>query len=283
MPDEASPFATLKEHVTRAASQTPIDDSRLTSTFELKSGQLKKCDCEDDTKIRMNAPAMSGTIDFVSLFSSIVATLLEYGPRIVSAVMILIAGFVAGKCLAWFVHGMVSRWGFGPVFKKTSVGRVILLSGYTPAQFFASSTKWAVYLISAYMATEILAIPVLLAFMKDLVLYLPSFVSGVILLIVGFTFSDLVGDIVKQAGGSDARAEYRNPFGDTIRTILYFIVLVMALAQMKIDVTILYIFAQAFSWTMAIVTAIAFGWNLKDRIKPYIDQILPQTERVKDK
>ncbi|MFH0848798.1 MAG: hypothetical protein V1857_04790, partial [archaeon] len=174
------------------------------------------------------------------------------------------------------------RWGFGPIFRKTSVGRVILLSGYTPAEFFCSAAKWCMYLTSFYVATEVLEIPVVHVFMRNLVLYLPSFVSGVILLIVGFVFSDLVGDIVKQAGGGDAKAEYRNPFGDTIRIILYFIVLVMALAQMKVDVTILYIFAQPFAWTMAVVTAIAFGWNLKDRVKTYIDQIIPQTDRAKD-
>jgi hypothetical protein len=54
---------------------------------------------------------------------------------------------------------------------------------------------------------------------------------------------------------------------------------------MKIDITIVYIFAQAFAWAIAIgfgvAFGIAFGWQLKDRVKPWIDMILPKPGKVK--
>jgi len=217
-------------------------------------------------------------IEVSSLVSYLRDLMILYAPRITLAFLALAVGWIIGRGLAWLVHGTVQRWGFGVVFKKTSIGRAILLSGYTPAQFFASLAKWSVYLIAVYEAMEILQIPALRTFLREIVLYLPYFFSGLLILIVGFIFADSVADIVKQAGGG-SRAEYYNPFGDAVRIFLYFVVLVMALAQMKIDVTILYIFAQAFAWSIAIAVAVALGWHLKDRIGPWIDQLSRKAAR----
>jgi hypothetical protein len=218
--------------------------------------------------------------DFLGLTSYLIEILLSYGPKVLSAFVILVAGWVSGKGAGWLVRGTVSRWSFGPAFKKTSIGRAILLSGYTPSLFFGSLARWCVYLIAIYEAIEVLEIPPLRTFMREIVLYLPYFISGLLILIVGFIFADSVGDIVKQAGGGSGGHEYYNPFGDAVRIFLYFVVLVMALVQMKIDVTILYIFAQAFAWSIAIAVAIALGWHLKDRVGPWIDQMLPRAKRA---
>lgn len=207
--------------------------------------------------------------------------LTSYGPKVVLALVALAAGWAIGRGLAWLVQRMVSGWGVGAAFKKTSIGRAILVSGYTPARFFGSLAKWCVYLITVYEATEVLAIPAMRTVMREIVLYLPYFISGLLILIVGFILSDLVGDIVKQAGGGSADAEYYNPFGDAVRIFLYFVVLVMALSQMKIDVTILYIFAQAF-WSLAIAIGIAFGWNLKDRVGIWLKKMMSSEEKAKN-
>jgi len=227
----------------------------------------------------MNAMHPAVDFDFTGFGSYLIEMLRSYGPKIFLAFVILIVGWALGKGAGWLVRGMVSRWGFGAAFKKTSIGRAILLSGYTPSLFFGSLTRWCVYLIAVYEAIEVLEIPAMRTFMREIVLYLPYFISGLLILIVGFIFADSVGDIVKQAGGGSGRGEYYNPFGDAVRIFLYFVVLVMALAQMKIDVTILYIFAQAFAWSIAIAVALALGWHLKDRVGPWIDQMLPRAKR----
>ena len=196
---------------------------------------------------------------------------LLYGSRIFWAVVALVVGWIVGKGLSWTVHRATREWGFGTFFRKASIGRAILVSGYTPAQFFASLVKWSVFLIAVYQAIEILEIPTLQLFLRQIILYLPYLFSGLLIMIVGFIFADSVTEVVKQGGGQN-RVGYQNLFGDAIRIFLYFVILVMALAQMKIDVTILYIFAQAFAWSIAIAVAIAVGWHLKDEIRPWIDQ-----------
>ncbi len=229
-------------------------------------------------------------MDFVSIIEEIAAagltsflrSMLEvYGPRMFWALTVLFAGWMLGRVLAWLVERMARRGGFSVVFKRTSIGRAILVSGYTPAQFFGSVTKFCIYIVAVYIAVEVLAIQTLCTLMREVVFQLPEFISGLLIFVVGSIFSDAVGNIARQAGGGSGKTEYHNPFGDIIRIFLYFVTLVMALTQMGVDVTILYIFAQAFAWSTALAVAIAFGWHLKDRIGPWIEQIFPQPKRTR--
>lgn len=227
----------------------------------------------------MNPLVLSTQFSLSDLFSYVEELLLLSGPKVAWALAALVLGWGIGRGLGWVVHNMAQRWALGRFFKRSSIGRAILLSGYTPAQFFASLTKWLVYLIALYEAVEILEIPAVRTVMREAVLYIPSFISGLIILIVGFTVSDLVADIVKQAGVTGTEAKNVNPFGDAVRLLLYFIVLVVTLSRLKIDVTILYVFAQPFAWSIALAIGIALGWHLKDRIGPWIDHMLPKPKR----
>jgi hypothetical protein len=51
---------------------------------------------------------------------------------------------------------------------------------------------------------------------------------------------------------------------------------------MKVDVTILYIFAQAIAWSLAIAIGIAFGWYLKDKISPLFDKMVIHESKEAD-
>ena len=70
--------------------------------------------------------------------------------------------------------------------------------------------------------------------------------------------------------------------GNSIRLLLYFVVLTIALTQMKLEVEILYILANALAWGVAIGLGIgfgiAFGWGFKDIITKKANRWLSMTE-----
>jgi hypothetical protein len=222
--------------------------------------------------------------DISAMLSQLIESLIYYAPKFVSAGIVLLIGWVAGRILARIVYGIVTRVGLGAMLRKTSIGKAVVSSGYTIPQLFSTLTKWFIYLVALYGAIDILAIPILIDLMKWFLAYLPHFISGVLVLIVGFIFADWIGDLIKHMGAG-VRAEYYNFMGNAVRVFLYFIVITMALAQMKIDVTIIYLFAQAFAWAIAICLSVgigvAFGWQLKDRVGPWLDRIIGKPEEKK--
>lgn len=208
----------------------------------------------------------------IPLFSDLVKALTVYSPRAALALITLFLGWAIGRLVGILINSVVEKMRLEIFFRRISVGRAILRSGYTPSRFFVSLGKIAIYLFATFSALNLLSIPLLTDSVQALISYLPSFIGGVIILVAGFVFSDWIGEAVEKGWASST---IQSSFlAGLVRLLLYFVTLTIALAQMKIDVTILYIFAQAIAWSLAIAVGIAFGWNLKDRVGPWLDKIM---------
>ena len=72
--------------------------------------------------------------------------------------------------------------------------------------------------------------------------------------------SDWLGEFVKKSSSPGKRDLLGlNIVGDVVKIVLYFVTLTLALNHLGVDVTILYIFAEAFAWAIAIAVGIAAG------------------------
>lgn len=211
-------------------------------------------------------------LPFPSFPSEVARAILLYAPRLLFALVIILVGWFVSRLVGRAVRSLVEGLGWETVFRKASVGRAILKSGYTPSSFFSTLSKWVLYLVTVLVATESLSIPALSSYVQSFLGYLPRFVGGILILIVGFIFADWATDLFRK-GSAFASVETPGPIADLLKLFLYFIVLTIALAQMRVDVTILYIFGQALAWGTAIALGIAFGWYLKDKIAPWLDEL----------
>ncbi|MDJ0269302.1 MAG: hypothetical protein NXY59_01910 [Aigarchaeota archaeon] len=107
--------------------------------------------------------------------------------------------------------------------------------------------------------------------------YLPAFISALLIFIIGFIISDWVGESIKKSFTIESsQAIYISMIGDAVKVILYFVTITIALSQLGVDVTIIYIVAQAFAWSLAIFVGVAagivVGWLLKDRVKEWLQR-----------
>ena len=201
----------------------------------------------------------------IEIWARIVETL----PRVAGAIIALIIGWIAGRALGKAVSKVLDKAGVDDALRPTIFGRVLERSGITCVGFFDLIVRWFIYLIAIFAAVDILQIAILSEYMSMVVAYLPSLIAGVIILIAGFIVSDYIADLMKKVG-EEAKVAYSKIFADGIRLFLYSVVIILALSQMKIDVSILYIFANALAWGISIGVCvglgIAFGWGFKDII-----------------
>ncbi len=210
-------------------------------------------------------------------------------PRIAGAIVALIIGWIAGRALGKAVSKILDKAGVDDALRPTIFGRVIERSGITCVRFFDLIVRWFIYLIAIFAAVDILQIAILTEYMSMVVEYLPSLIAGVILLIAGFIVTDYITGFLKKVG-EEAGLAYSKLFADGLRLFLYSVVIMIALSQMKVDVGILYIFANALSWGIAIGVSvglgIAFGWGFKDVIaesaKEWIKSLTTTAEKVEE-
>ncbi|MGC9153241.1 MAG: mechanosensitive ion channel family protein [Vulcanisaeta sp.] len=185
---------------------------------------------------------------------------------VLAAVVIMIVGYVVGRLVEILIKKIAYTTGLDAFFRKTSIGRALLRSGYTAGDFLGLFVKWVIYIAAIFYALlELSYASPNLAFLYDtsrsVLSYLPDLVSGVIILIIGLIMVDWISDYFKRSYPANDQYSQTllNFVGDAFRFILYYMVITIALSVMKVNVTILYIFAQGLAWAVAIGLGVAIG------------------------
>jgi small-conductance mechanosensitive channel len=191
---------------------------------------------------------------------------------------IILIGWVVGRVLGTLVGRLLARAGGDSLLRQTVIGRALMRADYASFRLGNSITKWIIYLSAFLYALYSLGLPVLTTSVVAFLDYLPVIIGAGIILLVGMILSDWLGEFVKKSVTPEKRELfYLNIVGDTIKVVLYFVTITLALTHLGVDVTILYIFAQAFAWAIAIAVGVAagivVGWFLKDRVKEWVSSI----------
>jgi len=226
---------------------------------------------------------------FEEYVGNLIAELVRIAPRIAGALIVLIVGWAAGRLIGRGLSKILDKAGLDEALRRTVIGKALDRTKITIVGFFDLVIRWFVYLIAILAAVDILQISILSSFISQIVQYLPRFIAGIFILLIGFIVADFVADALR-AVGKEGRLEYAPIFADALRFVFYFVVLAIGLSTMQVDVNILYIFANALAWGIALGIAvglgIAFGWGFKDavakRADKWIETISAGTKKQKD-
>ncbi len=213
-----------------------------------------------------------GIVDIINEFWSAVAVEL---PRIAGAIVALLVGWLLGRLLCLVVSSFIHRSRLESMWEKTSLGTAIRQSGLSISKIAGYIAKWTVYLLAILVAVDILDIETLRPVVSTIIGYIPNFVGGVIIFLIGFLIVDLLSNVINDAiRGSGYK--YYAIAGNGFRLLGYFVVITTTLTIMKVDVSIFHILANALALGVAIGIAvgfgIAFGWGLKDTIAKNADK-----------
>jgi hypothetical protein len=215
-----------------------------------------------------------------------IARIGELLPKIAGAAIILVIGWVAGRLIGNWSARILDRAGLDDALRKTAIGKALEKTRIRIAGFFELIIRWFVYLIAILAAADVLQISTLSRFIDSIVEYLPNFVGGIFIMLIGFIIADFVGDALISVS-REGNIEYGAVFGNALKVFLYFVVIVIGLSTMKVDVQILKIFSTALAWGSAVGVGvglgIAVGWGLKDVVAKKANAWLEQQAKTKEK
>ncbi|WP_339104521.1 mechanosensitive ion channel family protein [Haloterrigena salinisoli] len=213
-----------------------------------------------------------------------IAELVTFLPRLIGALVILFIGWIVGRIAAGAVRKIADGIELDRMVLETPLGRILGGTEQAVSSAFGSLAKWFVYSLAILAAANALAIQLLSEWIATAVSYLPAFIAGLLVIVIGFVVADFVGDIIERTRAA-AETVYGNWFANGARMFLYFTAIVIGLDTMGIDVSILYVFARALAWGLAAAVAIgagvAFGWGGKDYVSENIGSWMGRTASVK--
>jgi hypothetical protein len=203
-------------------------------------------------------------------------------PNLLAAIVILLIGWIIGRLLGKGVAALVDRLGVDDALARTSVGKAINQQyGGAGAKgivaFFDLIVRWFVYLIAIVAAANALNLTFLTALITAILAYIPFIAAFVIILIVGFIVIDWFCDFLRNLGAAQ-QISMIQPLITVLQAFLYFVLIILALQQLKIDLTIIYVLITPVAWGIGIGVGAAiaiFCWfGLRDRAPEMMDDFM---------
>ncbi len=203
-------------------------------------------------------------------------------PNIIAAIIILIIGWILGRILGRVVAEVLDRIGVDDALRKTSFGQQIERSRMSISHLFDLIVRWFIYLIAILAAVSVLQIQTLTTAVAVIVAYIPNIVAFILILIVGIILIDWLMDAL-QGVGETRGVQGFGLVTMLLRVFLYFVVIILALEQLLIDLSIIYVFVIPLAWGAALgigaAIAIIVGFGLRDRAPEIMDQWMGKVKR----
>ena len=214
-------------------------------------------------------PATVLQIEIPEFLQESVAEFVTFLPRLLAALVILVIGWAIGVAAAGVVRRLTDSVQLDRMVLDTPLGRLMGGSRDAVTKTFGAFAKWFVISLAVLAAANVLAIDLLSEWVGTAVSYLPAFIAGLVVIVLGFVVADFIGDAITRTRAA-TETPYTSAFAVGTRMFLYFTAVVIGLSTMGIDVAILFTIAQAFAWGIAAALAIGVGGAVAFGARDYV-------------
>lgn len=203
--------------------------------------------------------------NFTAAFSKMKQLIFSYVPQLVGALLIIVVGFFIAK-FCRIVLNKIFRPAdqFIQLIERKS-GRQLFLRKWTISTFLASFFYWILLFYFVFVAVQVLHIPKLESWIKDLFLFLPGILTSLLIIIVGFVLGAYAYDYVLTA--AKAR-DLENPtlIGQVVRISVILVFLIFGIDQLGFNIAVL-TNALLVVLTMGLLgSAIGFGMGASSHV-----------------
>jgi len=199
-------------------------------------------------------------------FLNAIDLVVGFTPKLIAAFAVLIIGLFIGQIVGRLVTRVLEATKVSKVIEETPLGEIAKQTGMDFSEFLSGVARWFMYLIFIMASVDILDVELFSQFLKRVVDYLPSLIAGIVILVLGLVFADFVLDWIKNITKS-MDIEGGEILDVGMRIVFFLVITLLALDQMRIDTSIIYLFLNPLAWALAVV--VVFKWGVKGVVIEY--------------
>ncbi|MCB9810576.1 MAG: hypothetical protein H6779_01870 [Candidatus Nomurabacteria bacterium] len=210
-----------------------------------------------------------------SAFMDMWASLIQFLPTIVVAIIVIAVGVMVASGIKKVVEKLFSRTGIDTALDAAGVSEVTKRMGFEEGAgaFIAVLVKWFVLLVFFIVALDILRLDEVTTFLREVVVdYLPRVIVAVLILMV----AAVVGRIAKKAiVASTESAGMSRPdlFGKIAYVAIITMAVLAALNQLNIASELIQPLFTGIVFAISLALGLAFGLGGKEAASRVIDSI----------
>lgn len=190
----------------------------------------------------------------------LVAQVMLFVPKLVSAIILLIVGYVVAKVLKAALTKGLRAIKFDQMVDRAGVGKALKAAGtkLDAAAILASLVYWYVFLVFIELACNAMGLTEITAFVNQVLAYLPNVFVAIAILIVGSLLANVAAGLVRGTA-SEAGLSTGNMLSTVARWAILAFAIIAALTQLHVAESTITILFTAIVAAAALAAGLAFG------------------------
>ena len=195
-----------------------------------------------------------------SAFSNVFQRVAGFLPNLISAVLILLIGWILAKTAELLLRRLLEALHLDQAVQGRGLDTMLRDLGikHSPAWLLGRLIYWVLLILFLVPALNTLQLVYISQLVGQFVSYLPNLLAAVALFLIGLAIARLLAASVT-ASARNANLEYASAVGAFVQYFLSLIVIILALAQMGVQTTILTNIFIVLIISLGLALALALG------------------------
>lgn len=204
---------------------------------------------------------------------------IEFVPRFIGALIVLIIGLVIATVLESIVEQVIRGIKLDALLKKIGVANYVERGGLdlNSGKFFGKIVYWFFVVAFILAVTNILGLAIFSDFLREVLLYIPSIVVAVLIMIATFVVAKFAKGLIS-ASMMSAKLHASKFLGTFVWWAVVLFGLITALTQLGINVYVLQTLITGLVAMLALAGGLAFGLGGKEYAAKLLEKLRQQTE-----
>jgi small-conductance mechanosensitive channel len=202
--------------------------------------------------------------DLGSLFLEIKDSLIAFLPKFIFALIVLLIGYLIARLVQTLVRRFVrntDRFIANQKLKSHLRNRDLEHSSI----FISKTLYWIILVLFITLASEIMGMPVITAWLSGIVQYLPNIFAAIIIVFVGIIGGRLLADVILSAT-TKTGITYGYVLSKIVQYSILLITILIAIDQIGIDIALLTTILSVVIATLLFGAALSFGLGAKTSV-----------------
>ena len=196
-------------------------------------------------------------------------------PTLVSVILILIIGWMLAALVQKVVTRFLKLARLDSVSEKIGVANILTKGdiNYTLSEIIGVLVYWLIMLVVILAAVNTLQLTVAAELLNQVILYIPSVIASVFILVLGIFFASVMATTVRTTAANAGVTQART-LGQFTQVIIIMFTIIQALHQLKIDTSLIELLVKAVLGSIALGVGIAIGLGCKDIAGRHVGQLI---------
>ena len=213
---------------------------------------------------RMN-DGFSLTTAAADVAESLASAFAEFVPRAFTALVVVLLGVLLAKLAEKTIRTAFDKFRIDELLERIGLRDVLSRLGLkrSPGQVLARLVYWLLLLLFTQSAAQAVGLSAIAEAIDAFFAYMPNLVAAGLVLMIGMVISRFVGDAITRAA-SESGVEFAPTLGRAASTLIFFVVAVMAVSQLRIDTQLVKSVVLVLLGGLAAALALTFGLGTRD-------------------